>query len=88
MQKILKGRYYKMVNENNKNLLMNLTEICMDIEIEQEKVQNIIEYFNKSFLINNEEIKKEGMKEIRNELENIKEELRQQIIPEIKNEIL
>ena len=56
-----------MVNENNKNLLMNLTEICMDIEIEQEKVQNIIEYFNKSFLINNEEIKKEGMKEIRNE---------------------
>ena len=54
-----------MVNENNKNLLMNLTEICMDIEIEQEKVQNIIEYFNKSFLINNEEIKKEGMKEIR-----------------------
>ncbi len=77
-----------MVNENNKNLLMNLTEICMDIEIEQEKVQNIIEYFNKSFLINNEEIKKEGMKEIRNELENIKEELRQQIIPEIKNEIL
>lgn len=88
MQKILKERYYKMVNENNKNLLMNLTEICMDIEIEQEKVQNIIEYFNKSFLINNEEIKKEGMKEIRNELENIKEELRQQIIPEIKNEIL
>ena len=77
-----------MVNENNKNLLMNLTEICMDIEIEQEKVQNIIEYFNKSFLINNEKIKKEGMKEIRNELENIKEELRQQIIPEIKNEIL
>ena len=88
MQKILKERYYKMVNENNKNLLMNLTEICMDIEIEQEKVQNIIEYFNKSFLINNEEIKKEGMKEIRNELENIQEELRQQIIPEIKNEIL
>ena len=77
-----------MVNENNKNLLMNLTEICMDIEIEHEKVQNIIEYFNKSFLINNEEIKKEGMKEIRNELENIKEKLRQQIIPEIKNEIL
>ena len=81
-------RYYNMMDEKIKNLLTNLTGICMDIEIEQEKIQNIIEYFNKSFLINKEEIQKNEIKEINQQLETVKEELKQQIIPELKNEIL
>ena len=76
------------MDEKIKNLLTNLTGICMDIEIEQEKIQNIIEYFNKSFLINKEEIQKNEIKEINQQLETVKEELKQQIIPELKNEIL